>query len=230
MAAGDTRGETMLGSEAHHSAVAFARGGLVCLFGLLLPATLVGLVGGGAARTIGPWLRILIPAAAFALSGLVGAASLGGPGRVQLGFAASYALAATLVVPGFTRLEGLTGFEPMRPVLLVVVPAFGAGFAVAGGLGAWLAGARGSAVRVLILVFGGAGVAGGLCAAVPYLLAVGHLTPGSEWLRLGVGALTSIGAFVVPNALGGAVAGSLLGAARGNTGSGTAEWITPPRP
>lgn len=198
-------------SHAHAAVVAFARGGLTSLVGLLLPSTLVVLVEPwwSGVREIGPLLRTLIPLAGFVVGGTIGAGGVAKAARGRLGFAAGFGVAGLILTPLYGNLQGLTGREHLGVVMGVVLSGFSLAYGTAGLMGGRRLSNNPSVRRASGVGFTLGGAIGGLMILVPFFLSKADWRLGGYAELLAV-TCSTVGAFVVPNVIGGAWLGKAL--------------------
>ncbi len=198
-------------SRAHAAVIAFARGGLTSLVGLLLPSTLVVFVEPwwSGVREIGPLLRTGLPLAGFVVGGMVGAGAVTHGARGRLGFGAGFGVAGLILTPLYGNLQGLTGREHLGVVLGVVLPGFMLAYGTAGLIGGRLTSNSRSVRRASSVGFAFGGAIGGLLILVPFFLSKAGWRLGGLAGLLAV-TCSTVGAFVVPNAIGGAWLGRAL--------------------
>lgn len=195
-------------SQAHSAVIAFARGGLVSLVGLLLPSTVTMLIDGDV-RSVGPLLRTVLPVAGFVVGGVIGAAGVAPSARGRLGFGAGFGVAGLILTPLYASLQGLSGRENLGVVVGVVLPGFVLAYGAAGAIGGWLTSLNPSVRRASHLGFAIGGAIGALLILVPFFLSKAGSRPGGYAGLLAV-TLSSVGAFVVPSTIGGAWLGRAL--------------------
>jgi hypothetical protein len=161
-----------LGSVSHRAGTAFFEAALVTVLAIVSLPLAAGAIGRFSA-TLQPFvvaIRLASAPLAFAAGGAVAGRSLErGRRGVVAALAASLAAGIVLAWP-LATLQGLTGFEPMLPLIVVPVVSFGLAFGLDGAMLAWqLAGVR-EARRVAAWSAAG-GVTGALLLVLPSLLA-----------------------------------------------------------
>jgi hypothetical protein len=199
-----------LASPSHRAALRFLRGGLVATVALLIPSQ-IGLASRetpGVAPLIA-LARVGIPAIGFAIGGAVGGSALGKGRRGAV--ACGSGLFFTGIVLSFTArpIQGLTGFEDARTVILFAAGATAAAFALGGAVAALLFAFRRTAMICAGFAIGGA--VGGIVTVLPAVLAA----PLGAWpadARLFIRLACSLIGLLAPFAVGGAVAGKAAGA------------------
>jgi len=195
-------------TSAHRATLWFLRGGLVAGVGLLLP-TQVGFLAAGTplAGMLAATLRVIVPAAAFGVGGLIGATALHRGSRASVGFGGGFFLAGCVVALTSPLLQGLSGFENLPTVLFYATGSTAAAFALAGATvgfvvepGRWLALSGALALG---------GIVGGAFSVLPALISL-RLAGWLPEVQLFVRLACSLVGLLAPFAVAGATAGRLL--------------------
>jgi hypothetical protein len=179
----------------------FSTAARIALVGLITPPAAVGLASfwGMPMRSGVASLLVFGGLAGFGAAGAVAGSSMGRGGRATAGFAAGFLLGGGLIVPAIQSLQGLSGHEPLVTVSAFVIGALGAGFGLAGLIGALIGRMTGHQVRRLTVNATLAGMTGGLIALGPPVLARLHLTfAGAAYLALLVAAVSFLLCVIVP--------------------------------
>lgn len=208
MVLGERRTPHGSSSPAHAAAVAFLRGGLVAIVALLAPARLVAILDATGIGGSGPLVRLAVPALGFAAAGALGGAALGLGRRGVRAFSIGGLATGLAMSRVWPQLGGLTGHEPLIPLVLFATLSWALAFGAGGGLGAWLLDRRASVSVAAWAALGGA--AGALLFVTPSLfvpLGFGALSP---MARLAVSTITSVVGLLTPFAVVGAAAGHAL--------------------
>jgi len=161
-----------LGTSAHRTGRAFFEAALVTVLALVCLPLAAGAIGQVSVtlQPLGAAMRIASAPLAFAAGGAVAGWALErGRRGVVAALVASLAAGIVLAWP-LAELQGLTGFEPVLPLIAVPLVSFGLAFGLDGAILAWpLAGAH-EAKRVTACSAAG-GMAGALLLVLPSLLA-----------------------------------------------------------
>ncbi len=200
----------MLASPSHRAAVAFLRGGLFASVTLLAAPRVAALV-----RSVRPLAGFgdaaaaLLPVAGFAVAWAFGGAALG-RGRVGVGaFALGGLVSGLLMSLVWPQLAGLTGREPLPPLLAFSVGGWAAAFGAGGAVAGCVVDRRAAAALARRFAMGGA--AGALVFVAPSLAQPLGWAAWPAPARLLLTTASSVCGLLAPFAIGGAAAGLALG-------------------
>jgi hypothetical protein len=178
----------------------FARSARLALAGLLAAPALLGLASAAGVPVragVGPvyWLAAL---AGFGAAGWMAGRRLGIGPRRKAALAGAFISAGVIVTAAFRALQGVTGRESVLAVAAATLPAFSAGFALAGVLAA-------SAIGINRIGAGGAaicaagGLLGGVSAMLPFCWAWLRLdVPGGTFVVMTLAVVGFLGCLIAP--------------------------------
>lgn len=199
-----------LSSPAHRAAIAFLRGGLLAIVTLLAApraagwaAAIPGLEG------FGTWIVAALPAAGFAGAWAFGGAALGRGRAGVLAFALGGVVSGLLLSLVWPQLAGLTGREPLAPLLAFSVLTWAGAFGIGGGIAGWRLDTHAAVALAWRFAIGGA--LGALVFVAPSLAWPLGADAWPAAARLALTTLSSVAGLLAPFAVGGAAAGRLVG-------------------
>ncbi|HSJ97103.1 MAG TPA: hypothetical protein VLC53_08520, partial [Myxococcota bacterium] len=191
----------MLASPAHRAAIAFLRGGLLAIVGLLAPPRVAAmLAGAGAGERAATVVALLLPVLGFALAGAFGGAALGLGRRGAAAFAAGGAVTGLGISIAWPQFAGLTGHEPILVLTLFALGTWAAAFGAGGGVAAWAVDRR--AIRELSRWFAIGGALGAILFVAPSLLVPLGFREWPPMIRVLISTLTSVTGLLAPFGIG----------------------------